>query len=130
MSDASEPGNGRLDAADSELRACLNSHGLYNSFQCVLRLSPEVHRHLANVRGGIHTFLGLAELRAYSTYLHETIHWWQHVGSTSGLILSLSYPAQTHANYAHLKTLLSAIGAKKSILKWITASARRGGPDS
>jgi hypothetical protein len=29
-------------------------------------------------------------LQAFSTYLHETIHWWQHVGSTIGLLRSLA----------------------------------------
>jgi hypothetical protein len=33
-------------------------------------------------------------MEAMSTYLHETIHWWQHVGNTAGLFLSLTYPVQ------------------------------------
>jgi hypothetical protein len=28
---------------------------------------------------------------ALSTYLHETVHWWQHIGSTAGLVSSLAY---------------------------------------
>jgi hypothetical protein len=67
----------------TEFRACLNSHGLYNSVQSVLRLSSEVHRRLATLRAGIHSSkLSLTDVRAYSTYLHETTHWWQHVGSS------------------------------------------------
>jgi hypothetical protein len=26
--------------------------------------------------------------QAFSTYLHETIHWWQHVGTSAGLMLT------------------------------------------
>ena len=37
----------------SELKACLNAHGLYNSFQFVLRLSPEVHRKIEALPKGI-----------------------------------------------------------------------------
>ena len=29
--------------------------------------------------------IGFEGFRAYSTYVHETIHWWQHVGTTTGL---------------------------------------------
>ncbi|CDK71709.1 hypothetical protein [Klebsiella pneumoniae IS22] len=43
-------------------------------------------------------------------FFHETIHWWQHVGSVSGIILSLCYPAQIHINHVHLKDLLKKWG--------------------
>jgi hypothetical protein len=76
----------------THLAACLNSHGLYNPFQFVLRLSPEVHRKIEAIPSGlIHGHVDFEGLQAYSTYLHETIHWWQHIGSTTGLLLSLSY---------------------------------------
>ena len=114
-----------------DLKACLNSHGLYNSVQFVLRLSPEVHRRIANLPPGI-VYGGLHpdDLQAYSTYLHETIHWWQHVGSTTGLMLSLSFPAQAHVNYSHLKRLIERIGPKKSVLRWLEAAPGGGGPDT
>ena len=121
-----------LVASPIDLNACLNSHGLYNPFQFVLRLSPEVHRKIATlptgiVRGGF-DFEGL---QAFSTYLHETIHWWQHAGSTTGLMLSLSYPGQAHANYALLKKLIARIGPKKSILRFLEKSKDPGGdPDT
>jgi hypothetical protein len=88
-----------LIVSPGDLNACLNSHGLYNSFQFVLRLSPEVHRRIdalpMRIVTGVSDFDGV---QAFSTYLHETIHWWQHVGSTAGFLLSLSYlrrPTQT-----------------------------------
>jgi hypothetical protein len=118
--------------SSTDLNACLNAHGLYNSFQFVLRLSPEVHRKIDALHEGIAE--GRATdfdyLRAYSTYLHETIHWWQHVGSTTGLLLSLSYPGQAHANYNHLKKILEKIGPKKSILRYVEKFGGTGGIDT
>ena len=90
---------------------------LYNAFQFVLRLSPVVHRTLNEGDGKIITAgeIGFERTQAFSTYLHETIHWWQHIGSTHGLMLSLSYPTQAHGNYRHLKALIAAAGFKKPI---------------
>lgn len=101
-----------------DLNATLNARGLYSPYQFVLRLSPEVHRQLAGLPSGIVSGnMDSDSLQAFSTYLHETIHWWQHVGSTAGFVRSLSYPAQAHVNYKHLKHLLASVGPKKSIVK-------------
>lgn len=102
---------GSLEAAPANLR------GLYQTFQFVLRLSPEVHRILADLPSGVVTSseIGFRGAEAFSTLLHETIHWWQHIGSTYGLIFSLTYPAEAHGNYGHLKALSAIVGHKKSI---------------
>jgi len=113
--------------APTDLNACLNAHGLYNTEQFVLRLSPEVHRRMAAIPAGIVQGLDADDLQAYSTYLHETIHWWQHVGSTIGLMLSLSYPSQAHANSGHLRRLIEQIGPRKSLLRWVELNAPTGG---
>jgi len=123
-------GLGLIDSP-ADLNACLNAHGLYNSVQCVLRLSPEVHRRIADLPHGIVTTpIRFDALQAYSTYLHETIHWWQHIGSTTGIMLSLSYPAQAHANHPRLKDLLRKIGPKKSIRRWATTAAGASRPET
>lgn len=57
----------------------------------------------------------IALLDAFSTYFHETIHWWQHIGSTTGLLLSLSPILQTHINYEYLKSILQNIGPQKPL---------------
>lgn len=96
--------------------ACLNARGLYNSMQFVLRLSPVVHKLVDElVDGSDITWEGL---QAYSTYLHETVHWWQHVGSTLGFVMSLSYPAQAHINIEHMKFIATSGKASKSIKSW------------
>ena len=71
-----------LPASPGDLNACLNARGLYNPFQFVLRLSPQVHRRLEALPNGMVAMSGIdfEGLQAFSTYLHETIHWWQHAG--------------------------------------------------
>lgn len=105
--------------SQAPFNATVKGRGLYDTFQFVLRLSPVVHRKLADMPSGIVTsgMIDLEGIEAFSTYLHETVHWWQHVGSTYGLMLSLTYPAQAHANYDHLRNLTTSVGFKKSIRK-------------
>lgn len=57
-------------------------------------------------------------VQAYSTYLHETLHWWQHVGSSAGLILSLAYPAQILGSMEFVRTFGQSVGAVKPIKAW------------
>lgn len=110
--------------------ACLNAHGLYNSMQFVLRLSPDVHNKISNLPNGVITGGASFEtLQAVSTYLHETIHWWQHMGSTMGFMSSLSYPIQAHANYKYLKDLITSVGAQKSIRRLNEALPSSNSPD-
>src|ERR1700735_5647445 len=80
--------------------ACLNDHGMYETMRFVLRLSPRNHELMETIEaGGFESGPIPSEtIQAYSTYIHETIHWWQHVGSTSGLLFSLSYLAQSHSS--------------------------------
>ncbi|MEZ0497434.1 hypothetical protein [Sphingomonas sp. IW22] len=113
-------------------RATLKAHGLFQTFQFVLRLSPEVHRRLASNPGGIVSSgdLQFDQAQAFSTYLHETVHWWQHIGSTYGLMLSLSYPTQAHANYTRLKNLIALVGFKKSVRQLAASSLEGKGPDT
>lgn len=105
---------------DANYHAVLNAHGLYNSEQFVLRLSPLNHRLVteAEVIGQSGKSFTPEMVRAYSTYLHETIHWWQHVGSTTGFVLSLCYPNQTHGNLTFLSQWSSKVDPQKSIRKW------------
>src|ERR1043166_5494801 len=86
------------DEVDSISAAYGDIRGLYNSMQFVLRLHPDIHAALENAPTGIVQAgeIDFNAFQAFSTYLHETIHWWQHMGSTSGLLLSLTYPAHLH----------------------------------
>lgn len=127
--------NQRLLSADEipgvgmQFPATFRARGEYMPLAFVLRLSPLVHQALSAMPGnGIYTSgeVGFERAQAFSTYLHETIHWWQHIGSTYGLMSSLSYPARAHANHRHI-TRLAALGAlKKSVLQ--VALGNPGGP--
>jgi hypothetical protein len=102
-----------------------SARGSYHLRQFLLRLSLDVQDALNQIKGGIHPGKAMqGELPfAWSTYMHETIHWWQHVGTTSGLISSLAYPAQAHLNHRRLKQSLEDVGPKKSIMEVVRQSA-------
>lgn len=104
----------------TELYSCWNARGLYSPLQFVLRLRPDIHKILNSTPVGqiSRDQLSDEQLLAFSTYLHENIHWWQHVGSITGLFLSLIYPAQAHVNYNSLKKILAELGPVKSILEY------------
>ncbi len=120
----------------THFNATLNAHGLYDGLRFVVRLSPRVHELIASLPDDIGLYsasdVTFEQMQAFSTFLHETIHWWQHIGSTCGFMMSLSYPAQTHANLNHLRTFLDQAGPVKPIRTWaktnsgpsVTESAR------
>lgn len=112
------------DVLPDTFSACLNARGLYNSMQFVLRLSPVVHGLVDDIVAG--TNRTWEALQAYSTYLHETVHWWQHVGSTFGFVMSASYPAQAHVNIDHLRYLASSGDPGKSLKRWADGRLRQG----
>jgi hypothetical protein len=65
------------------------------------------------------------QVLAFSTYMHETIHWWQHIGSTSGLMLSLFYPAQAHITHPDLIATLPHLGPIKPLRTFNMSPARQ-----
>lgn len=75
------------------LRTCLNARGLYDPLRFVVRLRPDIHRELESLEAGVRSSGELSDeiIFAHSTYFHETVHWSQHIGSTSGLLLSFMY---------------------------------------
>lgn len=100
--------------------ATLRAHGSYETTRFVLRLSPRNHELMEQIEAEA---FGEAPIpwdavQAYSTYIHETVHWWQHVGSTSGLLLSLSYFSQCHSSLEELRDVLATFGPKKSLKDW------------
>lgn len=112
--------------------SCLNARGLYSPLQFVLRLRPDLHRLLSSGTTGWVTSTDVSEekLQAFSTYLHETIHWWQHVGSTTGILLSLLYPTQSHLNHRHLSKLVADGEVWKSLRDYSVSPSTQLDPDS
>ncbi len=107
-----------------QFNAVVNAHGLYNTEQFVLRLSPLNHQLIdeATIESSDQSKVDHRTIVAYSTYIHETIHWWQHIGSTAGFVLSMCYPLQTHSNVKLIRDWCSLGPAEKSI----KTSALRG----
>lgn len=112
--------------------ASLNAHGMYETMRFVLRLSPRNHELVDSLTSGKYSVGDISSegLQAYSTYIHETMHWWQHVGSTSGLLLSLSYLAQTHSSLHELREVIATFGLKKPLRHWTEEVLRREGAGS
>lgn len=96
----------------------LSARGSYNTLDFVVRLRRDVHLALESLGSDldfkrVHTF---EQVQAFSTYLHETVHWWQHIGTTAGLMLSFLQPAHAHMNRRHLDELLRRFGPVKPLL--------------
>ncbi|MBA4192559.1 MAG: hypothetical protein C0467_31715 [Planctomycetaceae bacterium] len=116
---AMEPDNHEHWKIADELYASPGARGSYNPLHFVVRLKPEFFALLDSHPGDFVTASsasGPEVASAFSTFFHETIHWWQHIGSTTGFMLSMAYPAQTHVNRPHPLTLLQEIGPVKSLL--------------
>lgn len=94
-----------------------NPLGSYNPMQFVLRLRKDIHEVLNAVTPGVQPFgtNSMEQNQAFSTYLHETIHWWQYMGSNFGFISSLRYPSQAHAVWADLQETVQTLDCFKSI---------------
>ena len=95
----------------------LDAKGSYNTLDFVVRLRPDVHRALKE-HGNNLDFVQVRSwdaIQAFSTYLHETVHWWQHCGTTAGLMLSFLQPAHAHLNKKLLDELLGRFGPVKPL---------------
>lgn len=97
----------------------LEARGSYNTLDFVVRLRPDLHQALEAYGGqlSMRACDSWDTAQAFSTYLHETIHWWQHAGTSLGLMLSLLQPAHAHMNRRWLKEILATHGPVKPLLK-------------
>jgi len=116
----------RADASKAELSSCWNSLGLYHSTQYVLRLSHSVHKLVDSATQKKNKNITWEEIQAFSTYLHETVHWWQFIGSSMGFIMSMCYPAEAHSNLEPLQRLAKSKHAMKPLMDWAEAEMRNG----
>ena len=111
------PNTNPRDGWIEEALDATGARGSYHPFRFVVRLRSDMHERLDRIVPGVQTGkTDFALLDAFSTYFHETLHWWQHIGSTTGLLLSLSPPMQSHINYNYLTSTLARIGPQKPLL--------------
>lgn len=87
--------------------------GSYSTMQFVLRLRDDVRNELKEDVEESHE-----KIQAFSTYLHENIHYWQHIGSNFGFLSSLSFPAFSTICLEELKELINNGITVKSIIKF------------
>lgn len=96
----------------------LEAKGSYNTLDFVVRLRRDLHGVL-EAQGGKVSMRECESwnvAQAFSTYLHETIHWWQHAGTSAGLMLSFLQPAHAHMNRKLLDEVLATHGPVKPLL--------------
>lgn len=115
-----------------ELYSSPGARGSYSPLHFVVRLKPEFYAALNSHPDDFLVAADPSQLQlasAFSTFFHETIHWWQHIGSTTGFMLSMAYPAESHVNRTNLLGILRDIGPVKSLLK-AHERDQRGIPDT
>ncbi|WP_300442985.1 hypothetical protein [Zoogloea sp.] len=96
----------------------LEAQGSYNTLDFVVRLRPDLHQ-ILEAQGGelsMRKCDSWDAAKAFSTYFHETVHWWQHVGTSAGLMLSFLQPAHAHMNRQRLGEVLVAHGPVKPLI--------------
>lgn len=113
-------------SSPDSLAACLNAYGLYHIEQFVLRLSPIIHEQVDSATKKAQRDITNDEYIAYSTYLHETVHWWQHIGTTCGLITSLCYPAQSHKTFSSIQEIVNSGEFTKPLKIWVEKKTLEG----
>lgn len=91
--------------------------GSYSSMQFVIRLREDIRKQIDG-DGDADAETSPEKYQAFSTYLHETIHWWQHIGSNFGFLLSTSYPSYATSSFGKLKSLIEKELVYKSLLKF------------
>lgn len=92
--------------------------GSYNTLDFAVRLRPDLHATLESqpVDPSMRQGESWDVAKAFSTYLHETVHWWQHIGTPAGLMLSFLQPAHAHVNRSRLDEVLVRHGAVKPLI--------------
>jgi len=110
---------------------CSSSHtqhyeedmGKFDPMNLVIHLHSSVASMLDSGQPEITNFAD-PRAKAFATYLHETIHWWQHIGTTSGLISGLRIPVQCHMSQGEIKALTGKVIPQKSMLKYYDLAYR------
>ena len=90
--------------------------GDYHPMQFAVRMDPWLRSEIPpSLTPLASDDLSLEAHQAISTFLHESIHWWQYTGSTLGLMLTLCFPAQASINFTRLKNIINVAGPRKSL---------------
>ena len=111
--------------------------GSFDPYTSVLRLRSDVAAALDHKDGALPDFSVESgespALQSFSTHLHETLHWWQHVGTTCGFLhsigdatIALSCSESLRQSQCYRKPLIRALyeqpsfsdSGRSAILQW------------
>ncbi|GAN69485.1 hypothetical protein [Acetobacter orleanensis] len=97
--------------------------GLYSPHDFYMDLSEDIMKNIENLNKDDSVqaeFIekNIGNIVSFSTYLHETIHWWQHIGSSSGFLQSLSSFSLVYECKSEIKKIISEIGNVKPLIKF------------
>ncbi|WP_264970935.1 hypothetical protein, partial [Klebsiella variicola] len=118
-------------STNKELSIYNNILGTYTTEDFTIRLAYYIHEKLEKLNSGVIKYSNIDDetLQAYSTFLHETVHWRQHIGSISGFILSMVSPSQNFCLHSFLKIILEEIGPVKPLQKYYYDNVKTNTPD-
>lgn len=118
-------------STNQELSIYNNVLGTYTTEDFTIRLAYYIHEKLEKLNSGVINYSNIDDetLQAYSTFLHETVHWRQHIGSISGFILSMVSPSQNFCLNSFLKIILEEIGPVKPLQKYYYDNVKTNTPD-
>lgn len=88
------------------------ARGSYNTMKFAMNLRVDIRKAMDTEENPYE------KTQAFSTFLHETIHWWQHMGSNFGFIYSLSYPAMAAVSTPYLRKLIKKNITVKPLTKF------------
>jgi len=96
-----------------------NVMGIFDPMNLVMKLDADIGAFLITADGATRFTIASDPqvVLAVAVNFHETIHWWQHAGTTAGLLCALTIPLQTHINVEHLQTF--GCKYKKPLFKFL-----------
>lgn len=94
--------------------------GVYTFTYYTLRVNPDVREVLRrnHAEEDLHLLTKGEIVVAGSTALHENLHWWQYIGSLSGIVFSLSLPALAICNKEYFDEFSELSGKLKPIIAY------------
>jgi len=94
--------------------------GVYTFPYYTLRVNPDVREILRrnNAEENLHLLTKGEIVLAGSTALHENLHWWQYIGSLSGIVFGLSLPALAICNKEYFDEFAEESGKFKPVIAY------------
>jgi len=121
----------RSPPLDASAKSAGSDHllGQFDRHSLVLWLNPDLSADLDTRAGALPAYsveaADSAPMRAFSAHLHETIHYWQAIGTTAGFLYALGDATST---FATLDDLIASGHRRKPILRTLPETADENDP--